>query len=123
MQYFTARNDLETIKEKTVNIILRINDPPNFQIQVANGPLEKPLATATLKFEIVDNIFAKHFVVMKKLTGPVKGLHFMRNNSVVSDTTNGLILFPHLTMQVITASSETTVIPQPVITDDLTMLS
>ena len=59
---------------------------------------------------------------MKKLTGPIFGLHFMRNNSVVIDTTHGLIHFPHLTMQVKTASSETTTKPQPVIMDeDLTI--
>ena len=55
---------------------------------------------------------------MKKLTGPIFGLHFMRNISVVTDTTHGLIHFPHLTMQVKTASSETTTKPQPVITDE-----
>ena len=37
---------------------------------------------------------------------------------VIIDTTHGLILFPHLTMQVKTASSERTTKPQPVITDD-----
>ena len=59
---------------------------------------------------------------MKKLTGPIIGLHFMRNNSVVIDTTHGLIPFPHLTMEVKTASSETTTKPQPVIMDeDLTI--
>ena len=42
----------------------------------------------------------------------------MRNNSVVIDTTHGIIHFPHLTMQVQTASSETTTKPQPVITDE-----
>ena len=42
----------------------------------------------------------------------------MRNNSVVIDTTHGLIHFPHLTMQVKTASSETTTKPQQVITDE-----
>ena len=55
---------------------------------------------------------------MKKITGPKIGLHFMRNNSVVINTTHGLIHFPHLTMQVKTASSETTNKPQPVITDE-----
>ena len=55
---------------------------------------------------------------MKKLTGPIFGLHFMRNNSVVIDTTHGLIHFPHLKMQVKTASSETTTKPQTVITDE-----
>ena len=80
--------------------------------------MEKPVSTATLKFEIGYNSFAEHFVVMKKLTGPIIGLHFMRNNSVVIDTTHGLIHFPHLTMQVKTASSETIAKPQPVITDE-----
>ena len=113
-----AQDDLETNKQKAPNNILKNDDPPNFQIQVANGQLEKPLSTATLKFEIGINSFAEHFVVMKKQTGPIIGLHFMRNNSVVIDTTHGLIYFPHLRMQVITASSETTTKPQPVITDE-----
>ena len=109
---------MDTIKQKAPNNILKIDDAPNFQKQVANGQLEKPLSTATLKFEIGDNFFAEHFVVTKKLTGPVIGLHFMRNNSVVIDKTHGLIHFPHLTIQVGTASSETTTKPQPVITDE-----
>ena len=113
-----AQDDLHTIKQKAANNILKIDYPPNFQIQVANGQLEKPLSTARLKFEIGDNSFAEHFVVMKKLTGPIIGLHFMRNNSVAIDTAHGLIHFPHLTMQVKTASSETTTKPQPVITDE-----
>ena len=117
-----AQDDLETIKQKAPNNILKIDDPPIFQIQVANGQLAKPLLTATLKFEIGDNSFAEHFVVMKKLTGPIFGLHFMRNHSVVIDTTQGLIHFPHLTMQVKTTSSETTAKAQPVTTDEtLTM--
>ena len=68
-----AQVDLETIKQKAPNNILKIDDPPNFQIQVDNGQLEKPLSTATLKFEVGDISFAEHFVVMKKLTGPIIG--------------------------------------------------
>ena len=113
-----AQDDLETIKQESPNNFLKIDEPPNFQIQVANGQLEKPLSTDTLKFEIGDNTFAEHFVVMKKLTGPINGWHFMRNNSVVIDTTHVLIHFPHLTMQVKTASSEATTKPQPVIIDE-----
>ena len=113
-----AQDDLESIKQKAPNNILKIDGPPNFQIQVANGQLEKPIATATLKFEIGDYSFVEHFVVIKKLTGPLIGLHFMRNNSVVIDTTHGLIHFPHLTMQVKTASSDTITRPQPVITEN-----
>ena len=113
-----AQDDLEPIKQKAPNNVLKVDDPPNFPIQVANGQSEKPLSTTNFKFESGENSIAKHFVVMKKLTGPIFGLHFMRNNSVVIDTTHGLIHFPHLTMQVKTASSETTTKPQPVITDE-----
>ena len=81
-----AKNDLSTIQEKAPNNILKIDHPPNFQIQVANGQLKKPLSTATLKSETGDNTFAEHFIVMKKATGPIIGLRFMRNNSVVIDT-------------------------------------
>ena len=113
-----AQDDFNTIKQKAPKNILKIDDPPNFQIPVANGQLGKPLSTATQKFEIGDNTFAEHFVVMKKLTGPIVRVHFIRNNSVVIDTTYGLIPFPHLKMQAKTASSETTTKTQPVITDE-----
>ena len=112
-----AQSDLATKKEKAPNNFLKIDDPPNLKIELGNGQLEKPLATITLKFEIGDITFAEHFVVMKKLTRPINGLHFMRKNSVVIDTTDGLIHFPHLTMQVKTISSETTTKHQPVTTD------
>ena len=101
-----AQKEMDRIKQQAPSNILKINDPPNFQIQVANGQLEKPTATATLKFDIGDHIFAEHFVVMKNLTGPINGLHFMKHNSVVFDTTHGLIHFPHLTMQVKSSSSQ-----------------
>ena len=55
---------------------------------------------------------------MKKLTGPMIKLYFMKNNSIVVDTTHGLIHFPHVTMQVKTASSETIGKPHSVIIDD-----
>ena len=112
-----AQNDLDTIKHRASNIILKIDNPPNFQIQVANGQLEKPLATATLKFEIGDNKSAEYLVVMKKLREPLIWLHFVRNNSVVIDTTHGLIHFLHVTMRVKTTSGERTPKSQPVITD------
>ena len=113
-----AQNDLDTIKEEAPNNFLKVDDPPNFQIQVANGQLEKPLATVTLKFDIGDITYAANFVVMKKLTGPIIGSRLMRNNIVVIDTTHGLIHFPNLTMQLKTDSSQTTTKQQPVITDN-----
>ena len=95
-----------------------IDDLPTFQYQVANGQLEKPFPTVTLKFHIGDHTFAEHFVVMKNLTGPIVGLYFMEHNSVVIDTTYGLMHFPHLTMQVKCAASETSVKPRAVFIHD-----
>ena len=63
-----AQKELDSIKQQSLSNIVKIDDPPNFQIQVANGQLEKPTATTTLKFDIGDHIFAEHFVVMKNLT-------------------------------------------------------
>ena len=110
-----AQKRLDRIQQQAPSNILKIDDPPNFQIQVANGQLEKPTATTTYKFDIGDHIFAEHFVVMKNLTGPFIGLHFMKHNSVVTDTTHGLIHFPHLTMQVRSASSQASPKPQLVL--------
>ena len=119
-----AQKELDIFKQQAPCNILKINDPPNFQIQVANGQLEKSIATATLKLDIGDHIFAEHFVVMKNPIGPIIGLNFMRHNSVVIDTTHGLIHFPHLAMQVRSASSGTTAKPQPVfIHDNITVPS
>ena len=69
-----AQKEQDRIKQQAPSNIIKIDEPPNFQIQAASGQLEKPIATATLKFDIVDNIFAEHFVVMKNLTGPTIGL-------------------------------------------------
>ena len=117
-----AQKELDRIKQQSPPNILKIDEPPNFQIQVANGQLEKPTETATLKFDIGDHIYAEHFVVMKNLTGPIIGLHFMRQNSVVIDTTHGLIHFPHLTMQVKSALNQTSIRPQAVLIHDNTTI-
>ena len=106
---------MDRIQQQAPSNILKFDDPPNVQIQVANGQLEKPTATATLKLDIGDHIFAEHFVVIKNLTGPIIGLHVMKHNSVVIDTTHGLIHFPHFTIQVKSASSQASAKPQLVL--------
>ena len=113
-----AQKELDRIKQQAPSTILKIDDPPNFQFQVANGQLEKPIATAKLKFDIGDHMFAEHFVVLKNQTGPVIGLHFMKHNSVVIDTTHGLIHFPYLTMQVKSALNQTSAKTQSVLIHD-----
>ena len=109
---------LDKIKQRAPTNILRRDDPPSFQIHVANGQLEKPIAITTPEINIGDRIFAEHSVVVENLTGPIIGLHFLRHNSVVIDTTHGLILFPYLTMQIKSASSQTSAKPQVVLIYD-----
>ena len=106
-----AQKELARTKQQAPSNIIKIDEPPTFQTKVADGQLEKPIATATLKFDNGDHIFAEHFVLMKNLTGPLIGLPFMRHNSVVIDTAHILIHFPHLTMQVKSALSQTS--PKP----------
>ena len=77
-----------------------MDDFTKFQVQAANNQLEQPFATATLKFDNGDHTFWEHLVVLKNLTGTYIGLHFMSCNTVVIDTTHGLIHFPHLRMYV-----------------------
>ena len=109
---------MDIFKQQALSNILKIDEPPNCQIQVANGQLEKPIATVTLKNDFVDHTLAEHIVVMKYLTGPTVGLHFMKDSTVAIDTTHGLIHFPHLTMQVKSALSQTCAKPQPVLIHD-----
>ena len=115
-----AQTELDKIKQQAPANIFKINDPPNFRIQVANGQLEKPISTVTPKFDIGNNTFAEHFVVMKNSAGPIIGLHFIRHNSVVIDTTHVLIHFPHVTMQAKNAAIETNTKPQTVHIQDNT---
>ena len=115
-----AQTELDRIKQQAPSNIFKTEDPPNFQIQVANIQLEKPISTATLKFDIGDNTFAEHCVVMKNLTGPITGLHFMRHNSVAIDTTHGFIHFPHLTMPAKNAVIKAGAKPETVLIQDNT---
>ena len=55
---------------------------------------------------------------MKNLTWPIIGLHFMRHNSVVIDTTYGLIFSPHLNMLVKSTASEVSAKHQSVFIND-----
>ena len=102
-----AQTELDRIKQKAPGNIFKVEDPPNFWIQVANGQFKKPISTATLENDIGDKTFAEHFVVMKTLLGPIIGLHFMRHNSVVIDTTHGFIHILRLKMQAKNAAIET----------------
>ena len=87
----------DRVKKQAPSNTFKVEDAPNFQIQIANRQLKKPLATSTLKIEFGENTITEHFVVMKNFTGPFIGLQFIRFKSVVIDMTFGLKHSPHLT--------------------------
>ena len=66
-----APSEIDRINQQASSKNFKVDDPPKFQVQVANGHLEKPIATVTLEFVIGDHSFAQHFVVLKNLTRPI----------------------------------------------------
>ena len=113
-----AQNEFDTIKQQALNKILKNDDTPNFQKQVGNCQLEKLLAAVWLEIDVGENTLDEKFVVVEKMTVPIKGLHFRTITSVVINTTHGHKHFLHLTMQVKTPSSETRAEPQAALTDN-----
>ena len=111
-----AEYELERIKQQAPNNIIKNEDP--FKSSETSGKKPKAKVTLSLNFGIGDYELAEDFVVTKKLTGPIIGLHFMRHNSVVIETTHGLIHFPHLTMQVKCNNSKKTANAQGNLKDD-----
>ena len=115
--------ELDRIRQQGPANIFKVEDLPKIQIQVAIGQLEKRVGTTTLKFGIGNITFAEHCVVMKDVTRPILGLLFMRHNSVVIASTNGLIYLPHLTTQAKNAAIEAGDQPQLVhLHDSITVL-
>ena len=74
--------------------ILNEGPPPEFQIMVANGQLEAPIATVELQFEVGDITFREKFIVMTNLTSPMIGLLFLQRNSTILDMRQGILNFP-----------------------------
>ena len=72
---------------------------PEFQIMVANGQLEAPIATVELQFEVDDIAFREKFVVITKLRSPSIGLLFQQRNSTILDMRQGILNFPFFSMQ------------------------
>ena len=73
--------------------------PPEFQIMVANGQLEAPIATVELQFEVGDITFREKFIVMTHLTSPLIGLLFLQRNSTILDMRQGILNFPFFSIQ------------------------
>ena len=79
--------------------IIKEGHPPEFQIMVANGQLEAPIATVELQFEIGDITFREKFIVMTNFTSPLIGLLLLQRNSTKLDMRQGILNFPLFSMQ------------------------
>ena len=91
--------DFRKIRLLAPHTILNEGPPPEFQIMVANGQLEAPIATVELQFEVGDITFKENFIVMTNLTSPSIGLLFIQRNSTILDMRHGILNFPLFTLQ------------------------
>ena len=66
---------------------------------VANWQLETPIATVCLTFEVADFMFKENFIVMKVLPNPLIGLYFLKTNNAIFGIRQGVLTFPHLSLQ------------------------
>ena len=79
--------------------ILHEGPLPEFQIMVANGQLEAPIATVELQFEVGDFTYREKFIVMTNLTSLLIGLLFLQRNSTILYMRQRLLNFPFFSMQ------------------------
>ena len=68
--------------------------PPDFQIMVANGQLEAPIAIKGFQFEVGDITFREKFIVMTNLTSPLICFLFLQLNSTILDMRQGILNSP-----------------------------
>ena len=91
--------DLRKIRLLAPHIILNEGPPTEFQIMVANGQLEAPIATVELQFEVRDITFREKFIVITNLTSPSIGLSFLQRNSTILDMRQGILNLHFFSMQ------------------------
>ena len=99
-------NEYQKIKSVSPHNILKEMDPPAFKLQVANGDIETPTKTVQLQFELGDWTFKEMFIVATKMTCPILGLTFLKNNSAILDVSQALLHFPHLTYAIAAEDNE-----------------
>ena len=91
--------DLRKIRLLAPHTVINEGPPPEFQIMVANGQLEAPIATVELQFEVGNITFREKFIVMTNLTSPLIDLLFLQRNSTILDMRQGILNFPFFPMQ------------------------
>ena len=94
-----SEQDLNKIKLLAPEAKTDTGPAPNFQTLVANGQLETSIGTVGLTFEVADFMFKENFFVMKVLLNPLIGLCFLERNNAIFDIRQGVLTFPHLSMQ------------------------
>ena len=97
--------DYRKIHQMSPKDIVKEMEPPPFELQVANGDIEAPTKTIIIQFECGDWSFKETFIVAQRLTGPILGLTFLKNNSAIQDVSQGLLHFPHLTYSIPTVEN------------------
>ena len=91
--------DLRQIRLLAPHTILNEGRPPEFQIMVANGHLEAPIATVKLQSEVGDVTFREKFIVMTNLKSPLIGLLFLQRNRTIFNMRQGILNSPFFSMQ------------------------
>ena len=91
--------DLRKIRLLAPHTILNEGPPPEFQIMVAKGQSEAPIATVELHFEVGDITLREKFIVMTNLTSPLIGLLLLQRNSTILDMRQAILNFPLFSMQ------------------------
>ena len=91
--------DLRKIRLLAPDTILNEDPPPEFEIMVANGQLEAPIATVELQFKFGDITSRGKFTVMKNLTKTLIGLLVLQRNSTIVDMRQRILNFLFLSMQ------------------------
>ena len=94
-----AEADLSKIRLLAPHTILNEGPSPEFQIMVANGQIEAPIATVELHIGVGDIAFRENFIVMTNLTSSLIGLLFLQRHSTILDMRKGIVIFPFASMQ------------------------
>ena len=91
--------DLRKNRILALHTILNEGPLPEFQVMVAKGQLEAPIAPVELQFEVGDITLREKFIVTTNLTSPLIGLLFLQRNSTILDMRQGILNFPFFSMQ------------------------
>ena len=91
--------DLRKIRLLAPHRILNGGPPSEFQLMVANGQLEAPIATVELQFEVGDYTFSEKFIVMRNFPSLLSGLLILQRNSTILDMRQEILNFPFFSMQ------------------------